>query len=564
MDPSKHGSFVSPREGHRSQQTAPPKNILLVSPDSGTVSTERAFFGPPLGVMRLAGYLNTKGHDAEYYDPNLYACNKKGPSLAEKFQEKNWDIIGFSALDDTLVQDIQNMYSAHKLCPDALILAGGIEAQYNYQTLLDKSPCRVVVLGEGEVPLRMLADGEPWERIPGIAVKNNAVALSQELFNEATMTIPWETINYEEYWDIYVNMYREQWNEEIADQIKTVRIFSRNRCPIGCKYCSSTYQLTDATGGKVPVISTTEDNLISVVDRVVKSHPDVRMIYLTDDDFVINKLSVIEFCKKVIERDFGSLNFMCFARITDLTEEVIQWMSKANFRRLNIGVESFSQRVLDEVGKRCDADRIHTVLKLLKQYNVRPFCNIILSTPQSTLEDVEITLDNIMEYIRDDFYQAGVIPAIFPLKGTEFFEMYWDFKSHVIQIPETNHHLRRDDYIYSEDPLMKEFQVRFIEGMDATTEQYIKEKDIRHANSATLAVMKCEFAKRLIAQIREEAAGGGLSPSKANTAGAGRIYSKESHLPTQSGDAKNNPQQLTADLSTTTGQPGDSTRHMLV
>ncbi|MCL0054218.1 B12-binding domain-containing radical SAM protein, partial [Dehalococcoidia bacterium] len=467
MATSKRHGIVPSQKVSRPRKAAPPKTILLVSPDSGTVSTERAFFGPPLGVMRLAGYLNTKGHAAEYYDPNLYACTRKGPSLDEKLEEQKWDIIGFSALDDTLVQDIQNMYSAHKLCPGALIIAGGIEAQYNYQTLLDKSPCRVVILGEGEVPLQMLADGEPWENIPGIAIKNNAVALSQELFNEATMTIPWETINYEEYWDIYVEMYREQWNDEIADQIKTVRIFSRNRCPIGCKYCSSTYQLTDATGGKVPVISTTEDNLISVVDRVVKSHPDVRMIYLTDDDFVINKLSVIEFCKKAIDRDFGDLNFMCFARITDLTEEVIQWMSKANFRRLNIGVESFSQKVLDEVGKRCDADRIHSVLKLLKKYDIRPFCNIILSTPQSTLEDVEITLDNIMEYLHDDFYQAGVIPAIFPLKGTEFFEMYWDFKSHVIEIPDTNLHLRRDDYIYSEDPLMKEFQVRYIEGMDA-------------------------------------------------------------------------------------------------
>ena len=32
-----------------------PKKILLVSPDSGVVSSERLYFAPPLGVMRLAG-----------------------------------------------------------------------------------------------------------------------------------------------------------------------------------------------------------------------------------------------------------------------------------------------------------------------------------------------------------------------------------------------------------------------------------------------------------------------------------------------------------------------------
>ena len=67
----------------------PKKKLLLVSPDSGTISTERLYFAPPLGVMRLMGYLNSYGHEAEYYDPNLYACNGKGPSLARNSKKKN-------------------------------------------------------------------------------------------------------------------------------------------------------------------------------------------------------------------------------------------------------------------------------------------------------------------------------------------------------------------------------------------------------------------------------------------------------------------------------------------
>lgn len=522
------------------------KRILLVSPDSGTLSTERLYFAPPLGVMRLAGYLNSHGHRAEYYDPNLYACTGTGPSLEDKLQEGDWDFIGFSVLDETLVQDIRNIYLANTTNPESLILAGGIEAQFNYQTLLDKTPCRIVVLGEGEVPILMLADDAPWQDIPGIVIKNMAVALSQELFNEATMTIPWEDINYEDYWDVYVKLYEDQWNEDVADQIKTVRIFSRNRCPIGCKYCSSTPQLTLATGGKVPVISTTENNLVDVVDRVVNSHPDVRMIYLTDDDFVINKLSVIEFCKKVIEKDFGDLNFMCFARITDLTEEVISWMSKANFRKLNIGVESFSQKVLDEVGKRCDATKIHSTLALLKKYNVRPFCNIILTTPESTLDDVEITLDNIMEVLEDDFYQAGIIPAIYPLKGTDFAEENCDFKSHIVKVPEAGIHLRRDDYIYAADPLTKEFQIRFVEGMESMVDEFIEDSEIKHANSASLAMAKCRFGKQIIEEIRSGVEEGTFTQTKDVTAGAGRNYSEKQNT------------------GSSQDQSGDSTRHMLV
>ena len=118
------------------------KKILFISPDSGGgVSIYSQFHSPPLGVMRLAGYLSSKGHQAEYFDPNLYACSKKGLSLEETLKKENWDIVGFSILDETLLQDIQNIYLAKKTCPNALLIAGGVEAQFNYQEVLDKTPC---------------------------------------------------------------------------------------------------------------------------------------------------------------------------------------------------------------------------------------------------------------------------------------------------------------------------------------------------------------------------------------------------------------------------------------
>ena len=346
------------------------KKILFVSPDMGGISAYRQYHAPPLGVVRLAGYLSAKGHCGEYFDPNLYACSKKGLSLEETLKKENWDIVGFSILDETLLQDIQNIYLAKKMCPTALLIAGGVEAQFNYQEILDKTPCSIVILGEGEVPMQMIADEMPYNDIPGIVFKNNAKALSEELFNEASHSIQWEKINYEEYWNVYTKMYGDQWNDEMENSIHTVRVFSRNRCPIGCKFCSSTFQLTSASNSKVPVRSLTEENLVNVIERIHKSHPRTRMIYLTDDDFIINKKSVIRFCQKVVERKFKNLRFMCFARITDLSEEVIQWLNKANFAKLNIGVESWSQNVLNEIGKRCDVNEIDPVLKLLKKYNI--------------------------------------------------------------------------------------------------------------------------------------------------------------------------------------------------
>jgi len=490
------------------------KKILIIFPDCKGDDAISNFFAPALGVIRMVSYLNSYNHEADYFDPNIFALNHKGLSLEEKFLEKEWDYIGFSTLDDTILYDIQNMYLAHKLRPEAIIVAGGIEAQFNYQTILDKSPCRIVISGEGEAPFKMLADGVPWQDIPGIVVKNLSKPMNQELFNEATCGIEWEKLPYEDYWNVYKKIYGNKWNSDIERQVNTVRIFSRNRCPIGCKFCSSTAQLTLASGGKVPVISTTESNLISVVDRVVASHPDVKQIYLTDDDFLINKKSVIRFCKLVVERNYKNLYFMSFARITDLNEEVISWLKKANWRMLNIGVESFSNSVLKEFGKRCDADRIEPTLDLLLKFGIKVHMSLILTTPESTLNDVELTLKKSIKYFSTGKVTGAVMAAISPLKGTEFYEKYTDFKSCILNIPGTNFHIKKDEYIYAKDPYVKEFQKRYYEESDAKINKYIRDNDIRHPDSGKLSLISCKIVLETINQIRDEYTEGELNLSK--------------------------------------------------
>jgi radical SAM superfamily enzyme YgiQ (UPF0313 family) len=410
---------------------------------------------PPLGVLRVAGFLNERGHYAEYFDPNIHRVTTPALTLKQKIAEQDWDIIGFSLLDETLMQDLENIHLAHRLAPKARLVAGGIEAQFNYQTVLDKTPCRTVVIGEGEIPILMMADGKPLHEIPGIVYKNDAIPLSAELFNEATDAIRWESVPYEHYWNYYVQKYGDRMTAESEREIHTVRVFSRNRCPIACKFCSSTNQLTWGSGGKVPVISATGDMLISVIDRIVASHPRVKTIYLTDDDFCINKRDVIRFCQRVVERNYDDLSFLCFARVTDLTDELLGWMKKANFRRLNIGVDSFSDEVLDEMGKRCTAAEIHQALAMVKKHGIRPFMNLILITPKTTIGQLELTITEALRYAEDPFYNAGFALAVIPLKGSEFNDLHWDFLSTIETIPNTDIHVRRDKMIWAQDLVVR-------------------------------------------------------------------------------------------------------------
>jgi len=479
-----------------------PKKILLVSPTSEGTMSKVKWLTPPLGIVRIAGYLNSHGHHAEWIDLNYCNAARDG-KLEDKLKEKKWDIIGFSVLDDSLVNDIKNMWIAKKLCPNALFVAGGIESQFNYQTILDKSPCKIVILGEGEIPMLLIANEVPLEEIPGIVFKRDAVPLSKELFWEATKSIEWEKIPYEKYWDFYIEKYKDQLDEKRINEIHTIRIFTHNYCPFGCTFCSSTRQLQAASGKAVKLVDIDTESLIQLLERIKKAHPRVRTIYFTDDNFLLNKEKVIKFCQEVIKKDLN-LSFICFARVSDLSDDILKWLKKANFRLLNIGVESFSQKVLDEIRKRYNAEEIITKIKLVKKYGIHPFISVILITPESTLDDVEITVDKTIELIEDGTVTASVALACIPLKGSTMHEKYHDFATEIIEVPGTKYTIKRNYNILANDPYVREAQLRFFGGINKEIEKYMKEKGVSHVPSSVQALIRLKFMKKIINDIRKE------------------------------------------------------------
>jgi radical SAM superfamily enzyme YgiQ (UPF0313 family) len=480
------------------------KKILLVSSTSHEKMGEVKWLTPPLGILRLAGYLNSKGHHAEWIDTNYNIMTGEGPSLEDKLKEKKWDMIGFSVLDNSLAKDIENMYLAKKLCPDALLVAGGIEAQFNYQTVLDKSPCKIAILGEGEIQMLMLANDELIEKIPGIVTRRDAVPFDREVFMDVTEGIEWEKVPYEKYWDFYVKKYKGQMDDKRSEEIHTIRIFTHNYCPFGCTFCSSTNQLAAASGKSgVPLVEIEASRLLSLLKRIKSAHPRVRSIYFTDDNFTVNPAKLIKFCQEAVKRKLG-LSFLCFARVSDMSDEVLSWMAKANFRLVNMGVESFSQKVLDELNKKYKAEETEGRVRLVKKHGIHPFVSVILITPESNLDDVEITVDKTMALVEDGTATASVALACIPLKGADLYDRYYDFATDIIEISGTKQTIKRHYSILANDPYVREAQLKFYGGINKEIEKFIEEKGVKHVPSATQALIRLKFMKKIITDIRKK------------------------------------------------------------
>ena len=168
-------------------------------------------------------------------------------------------------------------------------------------------------------------------------------------------------------------------------------------------------------------------------------------------------------------------------------------MRRAGFRQLNVGVESFSEKVLTEINKRCKPEDIHRGLGLAKQIGIRVYMNIILVTPESTLDDIEISTREAIRYIDAGGYEVGVITAIRPLKGTPFYEEYTEYLSAVAEIP---------GMIWALDPAVRRVQERYHGTIQAVTRNYMAENDLRHTKFTPLARVQLAYMRELVAKER--------------------------------------------------------------
>ncbi len=100
-----------------------------------------------------------------------------------------------------------------------------------------------------------------------------------------------------------------------------------------------------------------------------------------------------------------------------MDDEMASYMYKAGCRLASIGVESGSQEVLDNIGKKITLDDIRNTVKILKKNKIKIYNYFVIGLPWETEKTVEETIKFAIELDSNfiSFYTAA------PLPGTRFF-----------------------------------------------------------------------------------------------------------------------------------------------
>lgn len=415
--------------------------ILLVGPFDPHCG-EYTFLAPPLGVWRLAGVLQAAGMDARVFDPNCCVGSPQRAFEREVLRE-SWDVIGISTTGMTLRYDLELAHLAHRLAPDALLVAGGMEATFRPDLMFELGPFHRVVLGEGEQPLLELArrlqarqslEGIQGtiERLPdGKLRRFPQAALNQSQLRSAIFSTPYEQMPYEAYWNRLEAAYRvgalpsKAAREACLADIRSVRLITLNYCPMGCSFCSATNFLHEAQDSVAAVARLDVAECMTMIERIVAAHPRVRTVIFQDDIFVFTKdRRILPLCEAIVEAKRKGvlpreLQFISTNRIDAMSEERLVAMRAAGFRVLGFGIESFSPAVLKEFNKGQIHRHIHPMLSAALEQGMTPFLDLILTSPRSSLQDVATTLREAFRWLQRGC-EIGMYPYVIPFSGAAF------------------------------------------------------------------------------------------------------------------------------------------------
>jgi radical SAM superfamily enzyme YgiQ (UPF0313 family) len=412
--------------------------VLLIGPYDPCCG-EYTFLAPPLGVWRLAGVLAAADVEAEVFDPNC--CAAAPPAALEALlRAAPWDIIGLSTTGMTLRFDLQLAHVARRACPRALLVAGGMEATFRPEQMFALGPFDYVVLGEGERPLRQMAErlraGESLGGIAGLAERRPdgtllrlpQSALTQTELRDAIFHIPYERMPYQRYWERLEQAYcvgalpSKAAREASLAEIRSVRLITLNYCPMACSFCSATNFLHEAQGGVAAVARLDAADCLRMIERIVAAHRGVRTIIFQDDIFVFTRdQRVLPLCEAIVAaKQRGdlphTLQFISTNRIDAMNVERLAALRRAGFRVLGFGIENFSAAVLQEFNKGHIHPHIAPMLRAALQLGITPFLDLILTSPHSTLPDLAETLREAYRWLRAGC-EIGMYPYVVPFSG---------------------------------------------------------------------------------------------------------------------------------------------------
>jgi anaerobic magnesium-protoporphyrin IX monomethyl ester cyclase len=401
-------------------------DILLINPPYERFKG-LSFCGLPSGILGLATYINQCGFKAMVYDvdTNLdgsVSYDNKGrvegqDEYAKKIDDDSFYVwkeirdtiqsldpafVGISLKTPTLHSGLKIAKIAKEIGKPVLI--GGPHVSIVGEKILELDLIDFVFFGEGEVSvvefLKSYPDIDKLGNIKGLGLKNGGKNVfngySERIMDLDSLPFP----------DRELLVFKERYQKAGLTSIMASR-----GCPFKCTYCASV-----PIWGRDAVFRSPEH----IIEEIKYLHENykVKEFMFFDDTFTAKKKNVIKLCKLLID-DFGKRYFswICLSHASAIDEEVLYWLKKAGCNRIDLGVESGSDRILKLMHKGLTLKQAECAITLAKRNKFLVHTFFMIGLPYETMDDMKRTI-NFIKRTKPD---AINLCTFTPYPGTELY-----------------------------------------------------------------------------------------------------------------------------------------------
>lgn len=374
----------------------------------------------PFGYAYLASYLLDKGEDARIMfrpeDPNKY----------EKFIDEIISLkpllVGFGTLypDIYPVGELIRIFK-EKNCDFPLVI-GGQMVTPTPEFAAQITQADLAVVGEGELILyglvQALRSGHDAKSVKGLIINEDGktVNTGPGEFIRDMKDLP--QVRYELFpsrkW-LHVGKYyvwHPQPHWRYADKVADVH--GGRGCPFTCNFC---YHHSMPRYRPIP-------DMIADAKWLIEKY-NINMLNFEDDLVIASPARARELIEgiKTLPKKIEFTLTCRFDILERFDDDLLREMKKAGLRNMGLGVESGSQKILDVINKKITVAQIRKGFQRLKKFGIFPTGCIQIGQLGETNEDVQRSMDLMLETLKENKYINWSFTITTPFPGTELYKI---------------------------------------------------------------------------------------------------------------------------------------------
>ncbi len=422
--------------------------ITLINPPFIFPRKEEFIFSQCLGLRSLSSFLKAEGrHEVHFIDALRFGFSniKKyasgyivGLDIEDiiKMIPSTTDLIGVSAPFSQIAPVVHDLIEQIKLkFPNTLVVMGGVYPSTQPRLAL-KSKADLIVVGEGEIAIKEIADGKNPKEILGVYSHDS---FNNERFPSARIVEDLDDLPLLDY--SIPSMEKYFIISPRREKGCIASIITSRGCPFNCEFCS----IHPIYGRKYRYRSAT--NVLEEIKFLVKRF-GIRTLEIEDDNFTLRKRRTIEILEGIIylNENNAHLNWRTpnGVKIDTLDEEVISLIKRSNCSEIVLALEHGDSEMLKIMDKDIDLDKAFHIIEMFIKYKIpRLSFFVIVGYPGETKERFIKGLNYLKKIRRLGGNTSLCVNIAQPYPGTRLLDRC--FKEGYISDPEFDNFLIRRD-----------------------------------------------------------------------------------------------------------------------